>query len=407
VGVEHLTAPDDARLARLRHLREDQQRIEARRRKTMITQAIKPRPIRVLPRGNWLDDSGPIVSPQVPLFLSDLRNQSDASRQPDSEPEPGRRNRLDLARWLTDAESGAGGLTARVQVNRFWYLLFGTGIARVLDDFGGQGEAPLHPELLDNLAVEFVEYGWDVKRIIKTLVMSRTYRLSSAWNEDMLQRDPYNQLFARQSQFRLPSEMIRDQALAISGLLVLDYGGPSVKPYQPAGYYRHLNFPTRQYTPDETSAQWRRGVYMHWQRQFLHPMLKATDAPSREECTAQRSRSNTPLAALVLLNDPTFVEAARVFAERILEEPDRSDEERLAQVFAESLFRSPDKVERAAALALLEEQRQVYSNDSGAADKLTQIGIAKRGEQVDLPELAAWTAVTRLVLNLNETITRR
>ncbi len=194
--------------------------------------------------------------------------------------------RADLADWLTDVQHGVGGLTARVFANRFWYLLFGTGIARSLDDFGGQGEPPVHPELLDNLAVEFDESGWNVKHMMKLIVMSRAYRQSSLVSPPLRARDPYNRLCARQSRYRLPAEMIRDNALAISGLLVEGCGGASVKPYQPAGYYRHLNFPQRKYQEHTDKRQWRRGVYVHWQRQFLHPMLKALDAPSREECTA-------------------------------------------------------------------------------------------------------------------------
>ena len=223
-----------------------------------------------------------------------------------------RQTRLDLANWLTDTKNGTGGLTARVTANRFFYLFFGTGISRSLGDFGGQGQPPSNPELLDRLAVDFYESGWDMKRLVKTLVTSRAYRQSSLETSILREQDPYNELVARQSRFRLPAEMIRDNALAISGLLVPDIGGDSVKPYQPSGYYHHLNFPPRKYQQHSDERIYRRSVYIHWQRQFLHPMLKAFDAPSREECTAERPQSNTPVAALNLLNDPTFVEAARV-----------------------------------------------------------------------------------------------
>ena len=182
-----------------------------------------------------------------------------------------RLTRLDLANWLTDPEQGVGGLTARVFANRFWYLLFGSGIARNLDDFGGQGEPPSHPELLDQLAVEFLESGWDVKQIVKQVVMSHAYRQSSTATDADRVRDPFNRLYGRQSRWRLPAEMVRDNALAISGLLVRELGGPSVKPYQPAGYYRHLNFPTREYQHDTDARQWRRGVYVHWQRHVPAP----------------------------------------------------------------------------------------------------------------------------------------
>ena len=407
LGDDEVPPADDPQLVKLKQFREGKQKIEARQRPTMVTSAIEPRVIRLLPRGNWLDDSGPVVSPQIPEFFAELGLAKQDTGTAETAVDDRRLTRLDLARWLTDPAEGVAGLTARVQVNRFWYLFFGTGIAKVLDDFGSQGQAPIHPELLDNLAVDFVESGWNLKHIIKTIVMSRAYRQSSAWTEELLEKDPYNQLFARQSQFRLPSEMIRDQSLAVSGLLVLDYGGPSINPYQPVGYYRHLNFPKRSYKPDEDAHQWRRAVYMHWQRQFLHPMLKATDAPSREECTAERPRSNTPLAALVVLNDPTFVEAARVFAERILVEPELKDEERLTKVFEEALFRSPDDIERETLMSLLQDQRGFYAGDPSAAEQLTKIGLSKRDDGLNAQELAAWTAVTRAMLNLNEMITLR
>ena len=191
----------------------------------------------------------------------------------------------------------------------------------------------MHPELLDRLAYELVESNWDLKAVIKLIVTSRTYRQSSVATPAMRERDPNNRLYARQSAFRLPAEMVRDNALAVSGLLRTEVGGPSVKPYQPEGYYRHLNFPTRKYQSHTDDRQWHRGLYVHWQRQFLHPMMKAFDAPTREECTAQRSRSNTPLAALTLLNDPTFVEAARTFATRCLKREVDSDAGRCSWAF--------------------------------------------------------------------------
>ncbi len=196
-------------------------------------------------------------------------------------------------------------------------------------DFGGQGQPPTHPELLDRLAVDFVDDGWSVKRLMRRLVLSHAYRQSSDTTEAMLHADPYNQFFARQTRYRLPAEIVRDNALSISGILVSDVGGASVKPHQPAGYYRHLNFPKRIYVPDRGEAQYRRGVYVHWQRQFLHPMLKAMDAPSREECTAERPRSNTPLEALVMLNDPSMIDAAIAFAARMSRQSDETDQQRV------------------------------------------------------------------------------
>ncbi len=355
-------APSDDLAAELAAIKSEHAALEKRKRKTMVTVAITPRTVRVLPRGNWLDDSGEVVTPAIPAFLGKLPSDSP--------------NRLDLARWLTDAEQGVGLLTARVMANRFWYLCFGAGISRDLGDFGGQGEPPSHPELLDRLAHEFVESGWDTKHMMKTMVMSRTYRLSSQATPTLAERDPENRLFARQSRFRLVAEMIRDNALAVSGLLVRDYGGPSVKPYQPAGYYRHLNFPTRVYHHDTDSRQWRRGVYVHWQRQFLHPMLRAFDAPSREECTAQRTTSNTPLAALTLLNDPTFVEAAQALSQRILAGGGETEDARIDFAFQLCVSRSPDDVET----------------------KLIKELIASQPD-----EAAAWQMVARAMLNLQET----
>jgi hypothetical protein len=242
--------------------------------------------------------------------------------------------------------------------------------------------------------------------MLKLIVMSRTYRQSSVASPALRKQDPLNRLYARQSRFRLPAEMVRDTALAVSGLLVARSGGDSVRPYQPAGYYRHLNFPQRTYTHHDDERQWRRGVYVHWQRQFLHPMLKAFDAPSREECTARRPQSNTPLAALVLLNDPTFVEAARVLAERVLVEGGDSFDARLDFVFRRALSRAPEQTERALLADLLKEGRKQFHESPQAAKELAGVGQKKASDDVDLVELAAWTCVTRAVFNINETITR-
>lgn len=379
--------------AMVKKLKKEIEDIEKNARRTMISVSIEPRTMRVLPRGNWLDDSGPIVTSAIPKFLGKL----DTGDQ--------RASRLDLAKWLTDAENGNGLLTARVFANRFWYLLFGNGIARNLTDFGGQGEPPSHPELLDNLAIEFVESGWNVRHMLKLMAMSLAYRQTSVVSDELRKADPENRLFSRQARFRLPAETIRDNALFISGLLVQEIGGPSVKPYQPAGYYRHLNFPTRKYTHHNDERQWRRGLYVHWQRQFLHPMLKAFDAPRREECTAQRPRSNTPLASLTLLNDPTFVEAARVFAHRVMTEAD-NDRTRLHRAFRLAVSRSPDEVERGLLLKLLTDSRDQFGSEEAAARALVATGISSEHGDVPAAELAAWTTVARAILTLGETTTR-
>ena len=385
--------PEDAGQER-KTLEREKRQIETNARRTMITKSIEPREMRVLPRGNWLDDSGPIVQPAIPAFLGIAHSEHD------------RATRLDLANWLTDPEQGVGGLTARVQVNRFWYLLFGTGLSRSLDDFGGQGEPPTYPDLLDHLALEFIDSGWNIKETLKLILLSHAYRQSSIASPVLQKRDPNNQLFARQSSYRLPAEMVRDNVLAISGLLNSDYGGRSARPYQPAGYYRHLNFPTREYDADQGPSQYRRGVYTHWQRQFLHPMLKAFDAPSREECTAQRPRSNTPLAALVLLNDPTFVESGRVFAERILMSVDGDDAQKLQLAFQTALSRNPEPVEEEVLLNLLNANRDVYAQDESAVKELLKIGQSPPRAELDPIEIASWTGVARAILNLNETMTR-
>lgn len=369
--------------------------IESQGRLSMITVSIDPREMRVLPRGNWLDESGPVVHPEIPAFLGKINDQQ------------GRATRLDLANWLVDPDQGVGGLTARVQVNRFWYLLFGTGISRSLDDFGGQGEPPTYPELLDELALQFIESGWNIKAMMQQIVLSDTYRQSSITSPELRERDPENRLFARQGRYRLPAEMVRDNALSISGLLISnEVGGKSSRPYQPEGYYRHLNFPKRDYESDTDGQQYRRGVYTHWQRQFLHPMLKAFDAPSREECTAQRPRSNTPLAALVLLNDPTFVEAARAFAAKTLSQPLESDQARLEFAFERALSRKPDAKELDVLEFLLVQNRHYYSDSPADAEKLLAIGLWQGGSEFSSAELAAWTSVARAILNLDEAISR-
>lgn len=368
------------------------ERLKQSARRTMVSVSKAPRVMRILPRGNWLDDSGEIVEPAIPEFLGVIHKQTG-----------NRATRLDLANWLTDAKNGNGLLTARVFANRFWYLFFGRGLSSSLDDSGGQGAPPDHPELLDRLALEFVNSNWNVKHLLKLIVMSRTYQQSSVWTEDLLARDPENRWLARQTAMRLPAEMIRDNALEVSGLLVHDVGGPSVRPYQPVGYYRHLNFPKRTYSHDEDSRQWRRGLYVHWQRQFLHPMLKAFDAPSREECTAQRPQSNTPLAALTLLNDPTFVEAAQAFAVRIIREgPSSAAADRIDFAILTALNRKPDDEE----IQLLSELLSSATANAQPSSEPRSAGLRVLPGDIDPAELAPWTLVARAILNLDELITR-
>ena len=359
---------------------------------TLVTMAGPPRTVRVLPRGNWLDDSGEVVLPDVPAALPGLPPA----------PERKRATRLDLAKWMVADDNP---LTARVFVNRLWTLYFGQGLVKTLDDFGAQGAWPTHPELLDWLAVDFRSHGWDVKRAIKQIVMSNAYRQSSQASPELRSRDPYNALLARQGRFRLDAEMVRDNALAVSGLLVPKVGGPSVKPYQPAGYWAFLNFPTREWQKDAGESQYRRGLYTFWQRSFLHPSLLAFDAPSREECTNERTRSNTPQQALVLLNDPSYVEASRALAEKILR-GGKDTPARLQVAYQQVLQRRASDAELKVLAQLLDGHVRHFRDNPKAAEALLKVGDRPAPADVPAPELAAWTNVARAILNLHETITR-
>jgi hypothetical protein len=351
-----------------------------------------------------MDDSGEVVEPAIPVFLGRL-------------PTDGRRaTRLDLANWLVSLQNP---LTARVFVNRLWRQFFGIGLSKSLDDLGSQGEWPTHPELLDYLASEFMDpqvgqagslrradspptHPWDVKHIIRLIVLSQTYRQSSLSARELDERDPYNRLLARQSRFRLDAENVRDVALAASGLLVERFGGPSVKPYEPDGYLAALNFPKREYAASHGEDLYRRGVYTFWQRSFLHPSLLTFDAPTREECTVNRINSNTPLQALVLLNDPIYVEAARSIAEHMLERKG----DRIAWAFERSVSREPTAAERQILNDLLRQSTAEFRRSPESATKLLHIGesVVPAGEKP--VDLAAMTAVARAILNMHETITR-
>jgi len=358
---------------------------------TLVSISGNPRTMRILPRGNWLDDSGEVVEPAVPETFVSLAV------------EERRANRLDLAKWLVQPDNP---LVARTMVNRLWKVCFGYGIARTLEDMGSQGEWPTHPELLDWLATEYIESGWDTKHMIQLMVTSAAYRQSSQATREDRRRDPSNKWLARQSRFRLDAEMVRDGALTVSGLLVREVGGRSVKPYQPTGYWAHLNFPARKWAKDHGDNVYRRGLYTHWQRTFLHPSHLAFDAPSREECTAERPRSNTPQQALVLLNDPTYMEAARVFAERIVREGGKADAERLAFAFRQALSRIPTSREQEILISLRKKHLDEYLEAKEAADQLLSIGDRPKPNDIDSAELAAWTSVARVILNLPESIIR-
>lgn len=380
---------DNAR-SLLADARSNRDRLEREIPTMLVSQSVEPRLMRVLPRGNWMDDSGEVARPRFPVFLD-----SGLSAQ-------GALSRLHLAEWIT---SKSNPLTARAFVNRLWKLYFGNGLSKVLDDLGSQGEWPTHPELLDWLAVEFMESGWDVKHMARLLVTSQTYRQRSVASAWLKERDPFNRLYARQSTYRLDAEVVRDLALSVSGLRVDRLGGPSVKPYQPAGYYAQLNFPKREYQADSGANQYRRGLYTHWQRTFLHPSMKAFDAPSREECTAERTRSNTPLQSLALLNDPSYVEAARAFAERIASN-EGDAEAKIRWAFHEAVCRRPSLSEVQILAELFAASRNRFAIDEEAARQLTAIGQTPANPNRSPGELAAWTMVGRAILNLHETITR-
>lgn len=379
--------------AKLAALQEERDTLNGQVTTMLATVSVPPRTIRVLPRGNWMDDSGEVVLPGTPEVLPGPETAGDTERL----------NRLDLAQWIVSPENP---LTARALANRLWKLAFGEGLSRTMDDLGSQGEWPSHPELLDWLAARLIDSGWDVKDLVRTIVTSGTYRQSSYASNALQDKDAYNRFLARQSRFRLDAELVRDTALSIAGLLTKEIGGPSVKPYQPPGYWSFLNFPTREWQNDTGLQLYRRGLYTHWQRQYLYPSLLAFDAPSREECTAERVRSNTPLQALVLLNDPAYVEAARAFAELILRYGGSTSDDRFDWAFQRALSRSPRPAEREVLRSLLEKHLAEYQADHESATALLSIGSRPIPDQFDPAELAAWTNVARTLLNLHATITR-
>lgn len=366
--------------------------LDARIPSTLITASVQPRMVRVLKRGNWMDDSGEEVTPAFPAVLSSQPLES-----------PTRLTRQELAKWIVSKDNP---LTARVFVNRVWKQLFGAGLSRKLDDLGAQGEWPSHPLLLDHLAASFADNGWDVKQLIKSIVLSNTYRQSSLASRELREADAYNRWLARQGRFRIDAELVRDNALAVSGLLVTKLGGKSVHPYQPPGYFAYLNFPAREWQNDTGEDLYRRGLYTHWQRQYLHPSFLAFDAPNREECTADRPRSNTPLQSLVLLNDPSYVEAARTFGENILRSGGSTTRDKLDWAFRRAVSRPIKPAEAEVLERLLQSHLDEYKSDATAANELLTVGAKPTPADLDKSELAAWTSVARTILNLHETITR-
>ena len=391
----------------------ERDRLEAAIPRIVATEALMtPLETRLLPRGNFLDESGELLSPAIPAMFGKVETGAR------------RATRLDLANWLVSKDNP---LTARVFVNRAWRQFFGVGLSKTLDDLGSQGEWPTHPELLDWLASEFMHptadcglriadcglrtHDWDVKHLIRLIVTSHTYRQASYFESQIStskleELDPNNRLLARQNRFRVEAETVRDIALSVSGLLAEQFGGPSVKPYQPDGYLGALNFPKRDYAADRGAALYRRGLYIHWQRTFLHPSLLTFDAPSREECTVNRVNSNTPLQALVLLNDPIFVEAARVYAQRVLKQGGATPTAQITWAFEQALNRKPSAAEQKVLLLLYRKNLAQFQRDAQAAHELLKVGDAPALQGLPAARVAAMTMVTRAILNLHETITR-
>jgi hypothetical protein len=361
----------------------------------VLVEMPNPRPTHVLMRGEY---DKPLterqVQPNIPSVLGTLLDQSP-------------QNRLGLARWLVSRDNP---LTARVTVNRFWAQLFGVGLVKTIEDFGSQGEYPSHPEMLDWLAVEFMESGWDVKNLFRTIVTSRTYRQSSRISPEAYARDPENRLLARGPRHRLDAETIRDSALAVSGLLDQTIGGPSVYPYHPKGLWLEINNRpgySRAYPhTEEPSSLYRRSLYTFWKRTVPPPSMAAFDAPEREFCMVQRSRTNTPLQAFVLLHDPQFVEAARKLGERMISEASADPKQRLRLGFELCLARTPRPQELKSLEQALAARLAYFGANPEEAGKLLAVGESPLPHPVDQAELAAYTTVARIILNLSEFITK-
>src|SRR5262249_42733766 len=308
-----------------------------------------------------------------------------------------------LARWLLSPEHP---LTSRVAVNRLWQMMFGKGLVETSDNFGSQGTPPTHPELLDWLARDFVEHGWDVKRLLKTVALSATYRQSSRASPELLARDPDNQLLARAPVRRLTAEMLRDQALAVSGLLSEKLGGPSVRPYQPDGLWA-VAMGSPHYDRSKGSDLYRRSLYTFWKRTVPHPAMITFDAAERNVCIVRRQSTSTPLQALALLNDPQIVEAARLLGQRMLTEGGETLDEQVAWGFHAVTARLPSEKESAILKRLFEEQRELFRANPKDATKLLAVGEMKNDPKLPPTELAASAVLALTILNHDEAITRR
>ncbi|MGN6546130.1 MAG: DUF1553 domain-containing protein [Aureliella sp.] len=371
-------------------LRKAKEEFEKTLPNTMVMAEMEtPRETFIKIRGNY-DQDGERVQPGVPAFLPQLAARSDGKPL----------NRLDLAKWLVAPEHP---LTARVTVNRWWAMLFGTGIVKTLNDFGSQGERPSHPELLDWLAADLMR-DWDTKGVIKQIVMSATYQQTARVSPELLALDGENRLLARGPRQRLDAEVLRDNALAIAGILNPTLGGKSIKPYQPAGTWEINEMSGYKYETSKGADLYRRGLYVYWRRSTVYPSFITLDAPTREFCVAQRAKTSTPLQSLVLMNDPVFVEAARALAQRILAQPDLDDAARLTYAWRLALARQPAASELSILSRTLEQMHATYRENAEGARKLVSVGELPKPAELDDRELAAWTALSNIILNLNETI---
>ena len=377
---------------------DERDRLASRVPRVMVMDELpKPRETFMLDKGAY-DKPGAKVEAATPGFLPPLAKDAP-------------KNRLALANWLVSAEHP---LTTRVTVNRFWQTFFGTGLVKTVDDFGVQGEKPSHPELLDWLAVEFMQSKWDVKKLHKLIVTSAAYRQDSRVSPALIERDPENRLLARGPRFRMPSWMLRDQALATSGLLVEKLGGPSVKPYQPAGIWEEATFGKKSYVQDKGEALYRRSLYIFWRR-IVGP-TSFFDVAARQVCTVKTPRTNTPLHALATLNDPAYVEAARALAEQTLRDPAIAatnppsptvTAERLTAAFRRATLRTPTPDELRILTQSLAQLRAEFAADPSAADKLLKVGESPRDAKLDPIEHAAFASVCAMILNLDETLTKQ
>jgi hypothetical protein len=368
------------------------QTVEENAAAVMVLKEMSPaRETFVLKRGQY-DQPGDRVSSSIPAILAN----------PTTEPP---RDRLALAKWFTEDTNP---LTARVTVNRWWQNFFGSGIVKSVEDFGLTGDTPSHPELLDYLARSFMQSGWDVKAFHRMVVMSETYQQESRILPELQERDPENRLLARGPRFRLSAETIRDNALAIGGLLQNRVGGPSVKPYQPEGLWEDVTVERRgKYVPDVGEGRYRRSLYTFWKRTCPPPSMMSFDAPNREVCMARRARTNTPLQALVLLNDPTYVEAARILAQKMIQDAGPNTQDRIDLGYERCVSRKATSNEKQILVSILEDARSRFAASPADAQSLNSTGPYVADPTIDPMELASWTIIASTMLNLDETITKR